>query len=82
MKERRLRKSQPLFSPGVSLVRALSKMGYGSRGQALDWIEKGLVRVNGLVEKKGSRRVDLARDRVEVEGRGNSQGQLGARKVK
>jgi 23S rRNA pseudouridine2605 synthase len=51
------------------LTRALSKLGYGSRTQALDWVEEGRVRLNGLVERNGARRVDPAKDRVEVEGR-------------
>ncbi len=69
MKQRGPTRSSPLYRPRVSLVRALSKMGYGSRTQALDWVEQGRVRVNGLVERNGSRRVDPAKDRVEVEGR-------------
>jgi 23S rRNA pseudouridine2605 synthase len=60
--------------PRVSLARALPKLGYGSRTQALDWIEEGRVRVNGLVETNGARRVDPAKDRVEVEGRGGNSG--------
>ena len=43
-------------------------MGYGSRTQALDWIGKGRVRVNGLAETDGARRVDPVKDRIEVEG--------------
>jgi 23S rRNA pseudouridine2605 synthase len=56
------------YRPRVSLARALSKLGYGSRIQARDWIEEGRVRVNGLVEMDGARRVDPAKDRIEVEG--------------
>jgi len=57
------------FAPKVSLARALSKMGYCSRGQAVKWIEEGRVRVNGRGERESARRVDLERDRIEVDGR-------------
>jgi 23S rRNA pseudouridine2605 synthase len=57
------------LAPKVSLARALSKMGYCSRGQAVKWIAEGRVRVNGWGEKEGARRVDPERDRIEVDGR-------------
>ncbi len=55
--------------PKVSLVRALSKLGYCSRSRAVELIAAGRVRVNGRGEVDGTRRVDLARDRIEVDGR-------------
>jgi 23S rRNA pseudouridine2605 synthase len=69
MKEACPTRSLRPFRPRVSLARALSKLGHGSRTQALGWIGEGKVRVNGLVETDGARRVDPAEDRVEVEGR-------------
>ena len=68
MKEPYSPRSLRLYRPRVSLARALSKLGYGSRTRALDWVEEGRVRVNGLVEKDGGRRIDPAKDRIEVEG--------------
>jgi len=53
----------------VSLVRALSKLGYCSRTKAQHSIQAGHVRVNGLVRREGETRVDLERDQIEVEGR-------------
>jgi 23S rRNA pseudouridine2605 synthase len=67
MKERGPRRSWRTVPPKVSLARALSKLGYGSRTQALGWIHEGRVRVHGLVETDGTRRVDPAKDRIEVE---------------
>ena len=57
------------LAPKVSLARALSKMGYCSRGLAVKWIEEGRVRVNGRGEKEGARKVDPEGDRIEVDGR-------------
>jgi 23S rRNA pseudouridine2605 synthase len=71
MKEPYSPRSLRPYRPRVSLARALSKLGYGSRTRALDWVEEGRVRVNGFVEKDGGRRVDPAKDRIEVEGRVN-----------
>lgn len=53
----------------VSLARALSKLGVTSRREAERWIADGRVRVNTAVERAPSRRIDLARDRVVVDGR-------------
>ncbi|NWF53416.1 MAG: rRNA pseudouridine synthase [Syntrophaceae bacterium] len=52
----------------VSLVRALSKLGYCSRSRAEELIAAGRVRVNGRGEVDGARRVDPALDRIEVDG--------------
>jgi 23S rRNA pseudouridine2605 synthase len=56
-------------TPKVSLARALSKLGYCSRTRAMELIGAGRVRVNGRGERDGTRRVDPAKDRIEVEGR-------------
>lgn len=51
----------------VSLARALSKMGYCSRNQARSLVLSGRVRVNGEVQSDAETRVDLKRDRFEVD---------------
>ena len=68
MQERGPGRSYRPYRPRVSLARALSKLGYGSRTQAREWIGKGRVRVNGLAETDGARKVDPAKDRIEAEG--------------
>jgi 23S rRNA pseudouridine2605 synthase len=52
----------------IRLARALSKQGYCSRAQALEWIHGGRVRVNGAPERDGEALVDPERDRIEVDG--------------
>ncbi len=54
---------------GVSLNRALSKLGLCSRTQAEVLIAEGRVRVNGKVVGNASARVDLNRDRIVVDDR-------------
>ncbi|RWK54625.1 pseudouridine synthase [Mesorhizobium sp.] len=54
--------------PGVSLCRALSKLGLCSRKQAEILVAEGRVRVAGKVVRNGSLRVDPGRDRIEVDG--------------
>lgn len=58
----------PPHEPRVSLGRALSKLGFCSRAQAPGVIEAGRVRVNGAVRRDPALRVDLERDRIEVDG--------------
>lgn len=53
---------------GVSLNRALSKLGLCSRKQAELLITEGRVRVGGKVVRDPSLRVDLNRDRIAVDG--------------
>lgn len=48
----------------VQLHRALSKLGWGSRGQAWAWIRAGEVRVDGRVERDPLTWVDLDRQRI------------------
>ena len=55
--------------PGVSLCRALSKLGLCSRKQAEVLVAEGRVRVAGNVVRNGSMRVDPSRDRIEVDDR-------------
>ncbi|QPC95152.1 pseudouridine synthase [Mesorhizobium sp. INR15] len=53
---------------GVSLNRALSKLGLCSRTQAEVLIAEGRVRVGGKVVRDATLRVDLDRDRIAVDG--------------
>lgn len=48
----------------VQLHRALSKLGWGSRGQAWDWIASGQVRVEGRIITDPLTWVDLDRQRI------------------
>jgi 23S rRNA pseudouridine2605 synthase len=50
------------------LARALSKLGFCSRNQARQVIEAGRVRVNGVIRRSAEFWVDLAADRIEVDG--------------
>jgi 23S rRNA pseudouridine2605 synthase len=51
---------------GVSLARALSKLGFCSRSEARTLIGEGRVRVNGRVEQHADLRVDPDRVRITV----------------
>lgn len=63
-------------APGrrTQLERALSKLGYCSRGQAAVRIAAGKVRVNGRIARDASAWVDLGKDRIEVSGTGKGPG--------
>ena len=52
----------------VSLARALSKLGHCSRSQGEALVRAGRVRVNGVVQRSPSLRIDPARDRLAVDG--------------
>lgn len=52
----------------VSLARALSKLGLCSRTRARALIAGGRVRVNGKTRQDPETRVDMGRDRIEVDG--------------
>jgi 23S rRNA pseudouridine2605 synthase len=54
--------------PRVSLPRALSKLGLCSRSQAMAAVQEGRVRVNGTVVRDAAVRVDMDRDRLELDG--------------
>lgn len=60
-------KTQP--RPVVSLARALSKLGFCSRSQAVELVRSGKVSVNGAVVRDENTRVDPARDRLRVDGK-------------
>jgi len=55
--------------PPKSLDRVLSKAGVGSRTEARGWILAGRVAVNARVTRDPDRRVDIARDRVHLDGK-------------
>jgi 23S rRNA pseudouridine2605 synthase len=55
--------------PSTALARALSKLGFCSRQEAIAAALAGRVLLNGHVERDPGRRVDLQRDRIEVDGR-------------
>jgi 23S rRNA pseudouridine2605 synthase len=52
----------------VGLARALSKLGYCSRSQAVELIRAGRARLNGKVQRDPETPVLLGRDRIEVDG--------------
>jgi 23S rRNA pseudouridine2605 synthase len=53
----------------VGLARALSKLGYCSRGQAFSLIRDGRVALNSRVRRDPEAPVQLERDRITVDGR-------------
>lgn len=59
------RKERPL----KTLERVLSKAGVGSRVEARSWIHAGRVQVNGTVTRNPDQWVDMARDRVRLDGK-------------
>jgi 23S rRNA pseudouridine2605 synthase len=52
----------------VGLARALSKLGYSSRSEAVDLIRAGRVRLNGAVKRDPEAPVRLESVRIEVDG--------------
>lgn len=58
---------RPPSRSGVSLPRALSKLGICSRADGERHVLAGRVRVNGRVVRDPARRVDLARDRLALD---------------
>lgn len=63
----RRREPETPAGAGVSLARALSKLGLCSRTQGERLVLEGRVRVDGRVVREPSRRVDLARARIAVD---------------
>ena len=70
MTRRPSRKSllNPDASRKVGLARALSKLGYCSRQQAVELIRQGKVHLNGSTPKNPETPVRLGTDRIEVQG--------------
>jgi len=60
---------QPGPRPLKTLERVFSKAGSGSRTDARSWIGAGRVRVNGKIVRHPDYWVDLARDRVTLDGK-------------
>jgi 23S rRNA pseudouridine2605 synthase len=60
---------RPAGSALVSVARALSKLGAGSRRDAERWVAEGRVRVDGRVVRDPAARVDPRRARLELDGR-------------
>lgn len=56
-----------VISSQVTLDRVLSKLGYCSRTKALHLIQAGRVKINGCVERKVTKWIDLNRDRISVD---------------
>jgi len=52
-----------------TLERAFSKAGIGSRTEARRWIGEGRVSVNGVAARSPDQWIDLARDRVTLDGK-------------
>lgn len=55
--------------PVKTLERVFSKRGIGSRTEARSWIGAGRVRVNGAIVRNPDHWIDLARDRVTLDGK-------------
>jgi pseudouridine synthase len=55
--------------PLKTLERVFSKRGVGSRAEARSWISTGRVCVNGVIVRNPDHWVDLARDRVTLDGK-------------
>ena len=55
--------------PLKTLDRVLSKAGAGSRVDAAKWVRAGRVHVNGRLVRDPERWVDMARDRVRLDGK-------------
>ncbi len=71
MKPRRIQSSGRVTSGAkrIGLARAISKLGYCSRSQALDLIRDGKVRLNGSIVRNPESPVRMAVDRIQVEGK-------------
>ena len=54
--------------PRHGAARVISKLGWGSRTQATQWIREGRVRVNGRVVTEAESPVNQASDRITVDG--------------
>lgn len=67
---KKFRRKQPAhaIAGAVSVTRALSKLGVASRTLAAVWIAAGRVAVNGKLVTSAAQRVDMARDRIALDG--------------
>jgi 23S rRNA pseudouridine2605 synthase len=55
-------------SKKAGLARALSKMGFCSRAQAVQLIRAGKVRVNGVARRDPETLIQIGKDRLEIDG--------------
>ena len=62
-------RTAPSQRPLKTLERVFSKAGLGSRTDARSWIGNGRVRVNGKIVRNPDHWVDLAADRVTLDGK-------------
>lgn len=53
----------------TGLARALSKLGFCSRSEAVELIRTGKIKVNGVVRRNVETPVRLSRDRIEIDGK-------------
>jgi 23S rRNA pseudouridine2605 synthase len=56
-------------TPRHGVARTISKLGWGSRTQAAEWVREGRVRVNGRVARDAELPVRLGVDRIDIDGR-------------
>jgi 23S rRNA pseudouridine2605 synthase len=54
--------------PRHGVARVISKLGWGSRTQAAEWVREGRVRVNGRVVRDAELPVRRGLDRIEIDG--------------
>jgi 23S rRNA pseudouridine2605 synthase len=54
--------------PRHGVARVISKLGWGSRTQAAEWVREGRVQVNGLVVQDPELPVRQGLDRIDIEG--------------
>jgi 23S rRNA pseudouridine2605 synthase len=55
-------------TPRHGVARTISKLGWGSRTQAAEWVREGRVRVNGRVARDAVLPVRLGVDRIDIDG--------------
>src|SRR5216684_6940450 len=67
---RMTRKGPPSVSktPRHGVARVISKLGWGSRTQAAQWVREGRVRVNGRVVRDAELPVRQGLDRIDIDG--------------
>src|SRR5258708_40250071 len=54
--------------PRHGVARVISKLGWGSRTQAAQWVREGRVRVNGRVVRNAELPVRQGLDRIDIDG--------------
>lgn len=67
-----MKSKPPRTLPGVprhGVARVISKLGWGSRTQATEWVRNGRIRVNGRVVRDAEHPVRQGVDRIDIDGR-------------